>query len=242
MPQFKPPEVALEKPSPPKPVEVPNCQGIQGESLHGLNQFSFGQISPRFYEDQPAANLLEEEDASRNNKKANNSSYIKVSEYCDGEPEKVLRRQKSEHEESELWNTGSKKFGSTKQQSFSKTPCFIKSPNRSLASSHHYFKDILSQEDPPHFNPQVQSIIDPPFTKPAANSAAVVLASEGPRRSRISPKLSQSSDEIAHTVNAFYERKTLFGKSSPSKQQFKERLTDILANSGLSAEGSLFIQ
>jgi len=64
-------------------------QGIQGESLHGLNQFSFGQISPRFYEDQPAANLLDEDTSGRIDKKVN---YIKVSEYSDCEPPKSLRR------------------------------------------------------------------------------------------------------------------------------------------------------
>lgn len=119
--------------------------------MHGLNQFSFGQISPRFYEDQPAANLLDE-DTGRIDKKAN---YIKVKEYSEVEPPVIaLRRQHSENQESELWNTGSKKLGMSKQLSFSKTPSFLKSPNRSLASSHHFLKEILSQEEVvPHFNP-----------------------------------------------------------------------------------------
>jgi len=63
----------------------------------------------------------------------------------------------------------------------------------------------MSQEEGvPHFN----AVIDPAYIKSSARqSGAVVLAAEGPpRRSRVSPKLSQSSDEIAHTTNAFYER------------------------------------
>lgn len=45
----------------------------------------------------------------------------------------------SDTEGSELFNSGTSKFPTLKRkpESFSKTPCFIKSP-RSLASSNHY--------------------------------------------------------------------------------------------------------
>ncbi len=134
--------------------EVINSQGVQGESLlrpeikvHGLNQFSFGQISPRFYEDKPSANLLEEPAT-----KDRNRDYIKVREYGEIACEEARLPLKSgkkarpneftsqDSNDTEGWDTTFKQTAGSK----SKTPCFIKSPNRSLASSRHFTKDFFA--------------------------------------------------------------------------------------------------
>ena len=86
---------------------------------------------------------------------------------------------------SEFFNSknGTSKFYSStmkrnKPDSFSKTPCFIKSP-RSISSSNHY-----GRED------QIESIKKTQYTHSLL----------------VNKQLSQSSDEISHAVNIFFEQ------------------------------------